>query len=447
MRILLTVHQFFPEFKAGTEVLTLSVAKQLIALGHEVYVFTGFPGEENTPEDQRLDNYTYDGVSVSRFKHAYTPMFGQKSMIEVGYKNLLAQHFFIDLVTDFKPDYVHHFHLNRLGVGLIEYLHQQRIPQFFTPTDFWMICPTAQLMWEGGRYCAGPDKHAGNCIKHFARDRLGNTAGKMIELVPASVFATVARLTKKSSFIAFPMSQEMSALHDRLGNTVAALNKLDGIVTPNNFMRELFINHGVKQEKIHNCHFGVDIKVPDITLEKREVSNKPCYGFIGTLAPHKGCHVVIDALNKLPKGMASLKIYGGHSDFPEYYENLVKLAGDNPDIEFCGTFDNNDIGVVIAKFDALIVPSVWYENTPLVIYSAHACQCPVIASDLPGIAEVVKEGVNGILYEAGNSNELSAIFSSLSNNPEKLNDLRHGCQPPLSVKTYTQKLLDIWNGH
>ncbi len=447
MRILLTVHQFFPEFKAGTEVLTLSVAKQLIAMGHEVHVFTGFPGKEDTPEDQRLDNYTYDGVSVTRFNHAYTPMFGQKSMIEVGYNNLLAQHFFTDLVKDFKPDYVHHFHLNRLGIGLIEYLYQKRIPQFFTPTDFWMICPTAQLMWGEARYCSGPDKNAGNCIKHFARDRFKNNVGKVIELIPAAVFATVAKVTQKNSLIQFPMSQEVSALHNRLDNTVAALNKLDGIVAPNEFMRELFINHGVNEELIHLCHFGVDIKVSDSALAKKGVSKKPCYGFIGTLAPHKGCHIAIDAINKLPKDSASLKIYGAHGDFPEYYESLIKLASDNPDIEFCGTFDNNEIGTVIAKFDALIVPSVWYENTPLVVYSAHACKCPVIASNLPGIAEVVKEGVNGILYEAGNSDELSAIFCDVSKNPEKLADLRHGCLPPLSVQRYTLKLLDIWNGN
>jgi glycosyltransferase involved in cell wall biosynthesis len=56
----------------------------------------------------------------------------------------------------------------------------------------------------------------------------------------------------------------------------------------------------------------------------------------------------------------------------------------NDNIKFCGTFPNKDIFTIFETIDVLIVPSVWFENTPLVIYSAQASNCPVIGSDLPG---------------------------------------------------------------
>jgi Glycosyltransferase Family 4 len=168
MRVLLTVHQFFPEYKAGTEVLTLSVAKELMRLGHQVHVYTGHLGDALLKDDERFDEYDYEGIHVYRFHHAYTPMLDQTSMIDVGYKNKLALHYFKTIVENFRPDIVHHFHLNRLGVGCIDDLADEGIAQFFTPTDFWMICPTAQLMLGEGRYCAGPNATSGNCVKHFA---------------------------------------------------------------------------------------------------------------------------------------------------------------------------------------------------------------------------------------------------------------------------------------
>lgn len=447
MRILLTVHQFFPDYSAGTEVLTLSVAKRLISFGHEVHIFSGYPGKENIKNDERFDKYVYDGINISRFHHAYVPMYGQQSMIEVGYKNLLALHFFKKIVKQFQPDCVHHFHLNRLGVGLIDYLNQKEIPQFFTPTDFWMICPTAQLMLEEGHYCEGPDINAGNCVKHFACDKLKQVPGNIINKIPVAVFDKLAHVTKSYPIIHYPMSKEVRALNGRLQNTISSLNKLDGIISPNAFITDLFIKYGVKEELIHNCHFGVDINPIETSQTYLHTKRKLCIGFIGTLAPHKGCHITIKAIQKLPTDSVNFKIYGSSKDFPDYYNSLIKLAENNPNIEFCGTFPNDKIGEIIAQFDVLVVPSVWYENTPLVIYSAQACKCPVIASNLPGISEVIKNGENGLLFEAGNFSELALHISELLANSERLLAFRNKCNLPLSIEQYTLKLLDIWHNY
>src|SRR3954453_16743152 len=79
MKILLTVHQFFPEYFSGTEVLTYSVARELLSRGHAVAVMTGFPARKNLPPHERLDEYQIDGIHVFRFHHAYVRMNGQKA--------------------------------------------------------------------------------------------------------------------------------------------------------------------------------------------------------------------------------------------------------------------------------------------------------------------------------------------------------------------------------
>ena len=444
MRILLTVHQFFPDFKAGTEVLTLSVAKELIRRGHEVCIFTGYPCENSLGDDERFDEYIYDEITVYRFYHSYVPMLTQTSLIEIGYNNQLSKKHFSHILKIFKPELVHHFHLNRLGVGIINLLADHDIPQYFTPTDFWMICPTAQLILKDGQFCLGPDKLSGNCIKHFAQNSVSDFNAKVISFIPDSLIGEIAKITKGSKIIHFPMQNEVEAMSSRLENTISALNRMQGIVAPNRFMVDLFLRYGVNRRIVHEVNFGIDIHKENVNIPLKKLNADACIrlGFIGTLAPHKGCHIAIEAVKSLPDGFASLDIYGSGPDFPEYVKSLEDSAMANSNIKFCGTFPNNNIFAIFETIDVLIVPSVWFENTPLVVYSAQASNCPVIGSDLPGISAVIKHGINGLLFKAGDSDDLSDKI-------KRIKDIdvtaMSACaiQPKTSVQ-YVNDLYDIW---
>ena len=82
MRILLVVHQFFPEFAGGTEVLTRSVAHSLARRGHEISILAASPTSEAPSDESRHDTYNFEGLLVHRFRHAYTRAVGQSSMME-----------------------------------------------------------------------------------------------------------------------------------------------------------------------------------------------------------------------------------------------------------------------------------------------------------------------------------------------------------------------------
>lgn len=444
MKILLTVHQFFPESTAGTEVLTYSVARELLKRGHEVHVLSGKRSAKALQEAERFDEYDIDGIHVYRFHHAYTPMGGQTSIVKVGYDNQLAAAYFAHILERFKPAVVHFFHLSRLGTGLIDKTVLASVPAFMTPTDFWTICPTGQLLLDNGKVCSGPSKFAGNCLKHIAQSTQEGLMGKAAGWIPTAGTELLARLTEKRAIPTYPYQEEVLAVGSRLEINIARLNQLHGLVVPNDLMKTLLIQHGVSPQLIIQSAFGIDLAT-SITNIPRTFHQHPLrIGFIGTLAQHKGCHVLIDAFKTLPKGCAVLNIYGGMKDFPSYSSLLKRRAANSDAITFCGQFHNSIIGEVLADIDVLVVPSLWYENTPLVVYSAQAARCPVVASDFPGISSVIRDDENGLLFEAGNATALARQLNRLIDEQNLVMQLSNNAQRPKSTASYVDELLTIW---
>ncbi|MEO8729094.1 MAG: glycosyltransferase [Rhodoferax sp.] len=444
MKILLTTHQFFPEYMAGTEVLTLSVAKDLLRRGHEIRIFTGFPSEKHLTDSQRFDEYEFEGIHVYRFHHAYAPMAGQTSMIEVGYDSHLAAFHFEEILKDFKPDVLHFFHLNRLGTRLIEKADQAVIPAYMTLTDFWSICPTGQLLLPDGKFCNGPDHNAGNCVKHFAQNTQKGLAGAVAKWIPTVFVNVLTKISASNILPTHPVLTEVNAISVRLRVNISRLNRLKKIIAPNKMMRDILIANGIDSSRVVQFSFGIDVLGNNSKSMVRGLRRPLRIGYIGTLAMHKGCHILIKAFKSLPTDRATLNIYGSPVDFPEYSNELKLLATGRDDIRFCGTFPNSIISQVLADLDVLVVPSIWHENSPLVIYSSQATGCPVVSSDLRGISEVIWDEVNGLLFEPGNSAALEKQLLRLIEDSGLLSKLSSNAKQPKSTSTYVDELLSIW---
>ena len=445
MRILLTVHQFFPQFAAGTEVLAYSVARELMRRGHVVHVLAGYPDSVKLEDEDRFDEYDVDGIHVYRFHHAYTPMGGQVSMIEIGYDNRLAADYFDRILVKFRPNLVHFFHLNRLGTGLIERAVNAGIPRFMTPTDFWTVCPTSQLLRGDGSLCGGPTAHSGNCVKHFVQNTQGRLIGKLAEALPDSGADLLVRFTNNGVLPTYPQHKEVTAIAKRLPVNVSRLNQLDGLIVPNEFMKEFLVRYGVKSDLITELAFGVDVTSTEEGDCRSRHAGPLRVGFIGTLGFHKGCHILVEAFKALPAPGATLKVYGCSEEDQDYANSLQLCAGENESIEFCGTFPNSEIAKVFECIDVLVVPSLWYENTPLVIYSAQAARCPVVASDLPGLSAAIKHDENGLLFESGCSADLEKKLARLVTEQGLLQRLSANSRTPKSTEVHVDELLAVWN--
>ena len=202
MKVLLTVHQFFPDFSAGTEVLTLGVARALRDRGHEVRVFTGYPQTSRIADTERFDRYEYDGIPVERFRHNRVAMGGQRSVMEMEYDNRFVAKRFRALLTEFRPAVVHFFHLARLSASLIDECLVAGVPTVFVPTDFWFVCPTAKLRLPSGNDCDGPDSDALNCLRHL----VSLTQPVTVRMAVASAPDALLRLLVKTACASRPAS-------------------------------------------------------------------------------------------------------------------------------------------------------------------------------------------------------------------------------------------------
>lgn len=445
MRILLTVHQFLPEHASGTEILTLHTAQELLRRGHHVTVFTGYPADPGTlSDDQRFDTYTHDGVPVVRFLHAYEPMAGQTNTVELEYNNPLFGHFLRRWLHDNPTDLAHFFHLSRLTAAAVDACAASGVPTVATPTDFYTICPTSQLRLPDGALCTGPNAFAANCIRHLTQNSNSGPLGRRLRVLPDAAVAAGVVVIQNGLMPERWFSPFVRASAARPEFMRQRLNMIDRLLAPTHLMEHLLIKNGVHRSRISHQPYGISLK--DMRRDTHKGTAEPLrVGFIGTLFEHKGAHLLIQAVRSLPPEIPiDLQIYGKLHEFPDYVAHLRSLAADDPRVRFMSTFPNDKIADIFAGLDTLVVPSVWYENTPLVIYSAMAAGCPVLATNLGGMSEAVLPETNGLLFEKGDFKTLARHLQRLALDRPFLRHLSANTTLPKSIPQYVDELESIY---
>jgi glycosyltransferase involved in cell wall biosynthesis len=262
--------------------------------------------------------------------------------------------------------------------------------------------------------------------------------------MPTPVLDAIAGLTAAGSVSPYPMAGNVKALALRLQFNISRLNSLKAILAPTRIMVETLRKFGVAGALIEHVPYGID-QSGFVATERISSGPDFVFGFIGTLARHKGCHLLIKAFRRLSTDSARLRIYGKKEDYPDYVRELEAEANGDPRIEFCGTFPNAEIGRVLDAIDTLVVPSVWYENAPLVVSSALAARRPVIASDFPGMAEIIRDGENGLLFPPGDVGELFSRLKAIASDRHLHARLSANCRGAKTIETYVENLCEIWS--
>ena len=190
----------------------------------------------------------------------------------------------------------------------------------------------------------------------------------------------------------------------RLEFIKASAAKVDLFISPSAFLRDRFIAAGmVRPDQIIHSDNGFDLS-PFAGVAHRPAAELR-FGFVGTIAEYKGIHVMVEAMNGIRDAGVELQIWGDVETFQDYKARLLPMI-DNPAIRLMGRFANDRIAEVLAGIDVLIVPSLWFENSPLTIHEAWLAGIPVIASDRGGMAELVDDGGNGFHFRLGDADDL-----------------------------------------
>lgn len=209
----------------------------------------------------------------------------------------------------------------------------------------------------------------------------------------------------------------------RLTRMRQVLNGIDVILAPSQFLRQMYVGFGIAAERIRYSDYGMNTTA--IRKSLRTPSGRPVFGYIGTLLPTKGVHVLVDAFLKVPPERAELRIYGPPANkyIRDYAQMIERKIGERTDIRLMGEYQPQAIGDILAGLDAIVVPSIWHENSPLTIHEAFIAGAPVLTSNIGGMAELVTDGVNGLHFKVGDADDLASKLMRLIDNPAMFREL------------------------
>lgn len=212
--------------------------------------------------------------------------------------------------------------------------------------------------------------------------------------------------------------------------------KIDSYIVTSEFSRDKLMQFGLDKEKMF-------LKSNFLTIEPEVNSRDFNYAlFLGRLVDYKGIGTLMKAFKINP--FFNLKIIG---DGPLRKE-VQSFADDNSNIEWMGAISRGLVLETIKKSSFVIFPSQCYENMPVVVMESFVFSKPVLASNLGAIKEFVIDGLNGILFEAGNEKDLAAKISYLfSHNNERLEMGRNAYrfyQDRFNKKKNYHDLMDIY---
>lgn len=393
MHILKIIHGYPPHYNAGSEVYSQSICNEL-AKYHKVSVFTR---EENPYSPDFAIRHKNENANLDFY-------FVNNPQGKDGYRHKLLDSNFAKLLLQLKPDIAHIGHLNHLSTGLVDELNKQKIPIVFTLHDFWLMCPRGQFLTRSigkennFQLCSGQQdrKCATDCYKVYFSG-IGTEEANDIE--------------RWSSWI-----------HQRMIETNSVISKVDLFIAPSNYLRNRYITEfGVPENKIFFLDYGFPLQYLTQS-EKSTEKNQFTFGYIGTHIPAKGVNLLIEAFKNIEL-TAKLLIWGHKDD--QSSNALRQLAQDSKNnIEFKVPYINKNLAnEVFSQVDCIVVPSIWAENSPLVIHEAQACKVPVITADFGGMKEFVQHKVNGLLFEHRNVDALKEQLMFAIQNPKFMEEL------------------------
>ena len=224
------------------------------------------------------------------------------------------------------------------------------------------------------------------------------------------------------------------------------LNDIDILISPSRFLRDQYVKFGVPSKNIIVSDYGMD--TDSVTKIKRRSSGKISFGFLGTFMPSKGLHVLVEAFKNIPSQKAVLKIYGYAPNQYHYdYLQLIKSKIDGKEnIELMGRYSVSQIPTILRSIDVLVIPSIWWENSPLTIHEAFMAGIPVITSNIGGMAELVSDGINGLHFAVEDDQDLYQKLATFIEKPELVESMSINTPAIKSISANVKELIEIYRG-
>ena len=402
MKVLQVIHGYPMRYNAGSEVYTQGLSHAL-AENHEVHVFTRqenaflpeyFLETGTDPDDHRIELHI---INMARARD--------------GYQHPSVDRAFSVLLDRLVPDVVHIGHLNHLSTSIVLAASGRDIPVVFTLHDYWLMCPRGQFIQM---YPQEPDDNWALCDGQHDR--------KCAERCYVRYFGGDLQTYEDDA------SHWERWVGSRMAHVRSVCDAVDVFIAPSEYLLRRFRDEfGIAPQKLVYLDYGFHL---DRLSGRSRQSGEPfTFGYIGTHIPAKGVDYLIRAFGEV-RGKSRLRIWGRErgvesASLKAQARELPESAGSR--VEWMGEYVNASIvPEVFNQCDAIVVPSIWAENSPLVIHEAIQAGVPVITAGYGGMAEYVRHEVNGLLFTHRDPHALAQQMQRLADHPALAQRLGQG---------------------
>jgi glycosyltransferase involved in cell wall biosynthesis len=445
VRVLLVAHNFLPAHAAGTEVYTGALARELARRGHAVRVLA-------TEKDVGAPHLSvrereWQGIPVTEVVNNlhYRSFRETWDMPEI-------DAIFGAVLDRERPEVVHFQHLMYLSIGCVEEAARRGIEVVFTLHDYWLHCPRfGQRIHGDGTLCERIDlARCGECLTSFkfAQTALERWTARALAQWNRATGIDLSEKAKQAARALGladsprpPGAPEIdraaaAELEREVGSRDAAIRervlpRVARFLAPSRFLLDRVVEWGIEPERIELLRTGFVGERRESAPARKTLAgrgNPLRVAFLGTLAPHKGPQILLEAWSRLDPALrarATLELFGPAVG-DRAFADALRATAEEVGAVVREPLPRERVAEELSRIDLLVVPSVWLENAPMVILEAVQARTPVLVSDLGGSRELIEPGRTGEIVRAGDPADLAARLAELLGSPERLERLGGG---------------------
>jgi glycosyltransferase involved in cell wall biosynthesis len=393
MKIGIITNLYPPYARGGAENVIVRSVGQLMAMGHDVFVITGHPKELGTKRvldrssTERIYRFFPRNVyfTLDDFKHRWLTRLLWHIRDAVSWHG--AEHVRA-ILRDEQPDIVITHNLKGIGLNIPSVIADLNIPHVHVVHDLQLIIPSGLLMFGQEKY-PWYTEAAYKAYRLICRNKFGNP---------------------------------------------------DLVIFPSQYLKDVYETHHFFEKA---ARVVIQNPAPNYAKNTRKgrAGGPVKLLFVGQLAPHKGLRFLLDVMKRRP-GDGRLYVAGAGP----MKEEIEQRASEDKRIVFLGYTPPEELANVLGVVDALIVPSLCYENSPTVIYESLMAGVPVLASRIGGVGELLKEGETGMLFTPGDEEDLCRVVQILNEKKDEFAQKREEIRASVesyALETYAKKLTEV----
>jgi GT2 family glycosyltransferase/glycosyltransferase involved in cell wall biosynthesis len=403
-KVVHVVHGWPPAQRAGTELYAWWLVRRQLAW-REVSVFTRMD-DPSRPQGEAVE-LADDGARVRMVANNFVQ---RDPLARNALRDRTFERAFTRFLDEERPDLVHIHHLAGHAFSLAGIAQKRGLPIVQQVQDWWPLCARVNLFDASWLRCSGPG------INKCA------WCAPLTRVAPAPLWNRALHIVRRRA-------------------ARASLAAADAYVMGSRFIRDDFARAGflTPGKPVHVLPYGVDVVA---TTPRRQRSGALRFGFLGSILPHKGLHLAVEAFRGLAPEQAMLHAWGNSNAAPDYTAALRRDGG--PSLVLEGILAEEEKAGILASLDALLVPSIGLESFGLAAREAMVCGVPVIATNDGALTELFEGGAGGELFPNGDVAALAAILRRVVDRPALLDEWSAAIAPPKSVDAHAEEIEGVY---